>query len=180
MSIKQYFAYALIFMLCIYASIFVGSVVATAPFIITDVIPVPGITRILNELILTVLTCLFIFIVMHRIGYKGNIAREEKPIKEFLILVIISVVLFTAINALLSFRFSSSLAVTLSVYLTDHDFWGIGIEAYLLENHYFLFPLAAALQSILYTIFMILGFNKGYKKRETDRAQMMAVKQNQM
>jgi hypothetical protein len=179
MSIKQYSAYALLFMLCICASIFVGSVFATALFIITDFIPFPGITRVLNELILTALTCLFIFIAMHRIGYKGNIANEKKPVKEFLILVIISVGLFTAINALLSFRFSSPLAVTLSAYLANHESWGVGIEAYLLENHYFLFPLAAAIQSVLYTIFMILGFNVGYKKREADRTKMIEARQDQ-
>ena len=65
---------------------------------------------------------------------------------------------------------------TLAAFLPDFNMWGEGSLDYIFENHYFLFPLSAVLQSITYAFFMFLGFVHGYKKREKVRKEMLANK----
>jgi hypothetical protein len=51
--------------------------------------------------------------------------------------------------------------------------WGEGSIEHLFENYYFIFPLSAILQAILFAFLMILGYNSGYKKREKERVEFI-------
>ena len=117
------------------------------------------------------------------LAFKKVLGSEENKdilagfIKKLLIPIITSIILFAVINIAVKFFFSKPLAIILSAFFTEYNDWGVGgIEKYLFENHYFLFPLSAILQSILLGVFMILGYNSGYKKREKERQELISKK----
>jgi hypothetical protein len=139
----------------------------------------PGQARmVLDSAAFIIILCVLTYITARKNAHRNKDNYEKQFIKKLLIPMVISVLLVAIINVALNFFFSTSLAITLSAFLTDSNYWDIGIEEYLLENHYFLFPLSTLLQSILFAFFMILGYNSGCKKREKDRAAIMVNKQD--
>jgi len=180
---KEYFKSTLGFSVCIFIALILTILVVTGTRLVIMTGMSVGQTRtLLDNSIFIIILCVFTYITMRTNAKKNKNTYEKQFIKKLLIPIITSIFLFGIINIAVNFFFSKPLAIILTAFLTDYNQWGagMGIEDYLFENHYFLFPLAAAIQSILYTVFMILGFNKGYKKREADRTKMMAVKQDQM
>jgi len=115
---------------------------------------------------------------MRRNGF-NNKSNNNKPMIKLLIPIIITIFLFSIINILTNFFFSgmSGTPSLLAAFLTDFNDWSMDNAAeYLIENYYFLFPLSVLFQSLLYVFFMILGFNKGYKKREKERQELLLKK----
>jgi hypothetical protein len=163
-------------MICIFASMALASLAALIPQIAVFINIYEMRARfVLSELFSTAISCVFIYITMRRNGYASNRAYEKKSIKELLIPIIISVILLVLINIATNFFFSNafSFTFTLAAFLPDFNMWGEGSIEYLLENHYFVFPLSAILQAILFAFLMLWGYNSGYKKREKERAEFI-------
>jgi len=120
---------------------------------------------ILILILLNAILCIFFYIIMHKNGYKRNNTYEKKPINELVIPIIISISLFTVINiVIVQLQPTSFLLASVLLNFSDYN----DIEE-LFKNGHFIFPLMTFLYSILYAFFMILGYSKGYKKREKER-----------
>ena len=137
---------------------------------------------ILN-LFFIVLPFIVLFIVMRRFGYKSNNTYERKPKKELFVPMLISLFIFiTADMLLMDFWLSGNIrGILLRIFTNVYEMnLGMHMMEYLFENHYSILVISTFLQSLIQAVVMILGFNKGYKKREADRTKMMTVKQDQM
>jgi len=119
--------------------------------------------------------CIILYIAMRRVGYKRNTTYEGKPVKELLIPLIISILIFRIVDLAMDFYLSGGIAVRLINITVDIN--NLTSEE-LRENYYLYFILSAVLQSILFGVFMILGFYKGYIKREKDRHEITANENN--
>lgn len=127
-----------------------------------------GTVRILLNLsVKTLVICLFLYIIMHRSGYNGNITMfsGKKPVKEIFIPIIIAVLLFQTLQI-----------------NTDIDFRGSfppGYYLFISENRREIFVSLLPqfiIQTILYAASMILGYNKGYIKSEKEKIKMTSDK----
>jgi len=176
---KEYLKSTLGFLVCIFIALILTILVATGTRLVITIAMSTGKTRTLfDNGIFIIILCVFTYITMQKNAHKNKNTYEKQFIKKLLIPIITSILLFAIINIAVNFFFSKPLAIILTAILTDYNQWGTGIEDYLFENHYFLFPLSTILQSILFGIFMILGYNSGYKKREKERKELMSKKQD--
>ena len=155
---KEYFKISFLYVIYLAGSYFIGSLIwaFTIQLALFLAMP-PGTLRdVLVMLSLTVVASIFLYIIMYRTGYKGNVSYEKKTLKRLLIPVIASNILFAVIiTAMNIFAYNSDEAV---------------IE---LAN----VILISTLCLILFPFVMFFGITRGYKKREKDRNKMMSVKQ---
>ena len=154
-----------------------ASVAAVVPMLIVFLNTSAEKTRgVSTELFRNAFSCIFIYTAMRRNGYADNKSYEKISVKKLLIPIIISIMLLMIINIATNFLLSNTFGFTftLAAFLPDFNDWGLGTSEALFENHYFLFPLSALLQSITYAFFMVWGFMRGYKKREKVRKQMIS------
>ena len=174
---KEYLKSTLLCVVCIYSSIALASLAAVIPMIIISVntssVKIRGLS---TALIRTAVSYVFLYMTMRRNGYTYNKTYEKKSVKKLLIPIIISIILFTIINIAMNYIFSNTIfgfTFILAEFLTDFDSWSMDAPEILFENYYFLFPLSAAVQSITYSFFMVLGFIHGYKKRGKERKEVV-------
>jgi hypothetical protein len=176
---KEYLKSTLLCLVCIFVSIALASVAAVIPMIVifvnTSSLEIKGLS---TAFIRTAASYIFIYITMSRNGYSYNKNYEKKSIKDLLIPIINSIILFTIINIAINFVFSNTVfgfTFILAKFLTDFNHWDLGSE-YLFDFLYFLFPLSAMMLSITFAFFMFLGFVHGYKKREKVRKEITSTK----
>ena len=175
---KEYFKSTLLCLVCIFIALVLTILVATGSRLVIMIAMSTGQTRtLLDNGIFIIILCVFTYITMRTNAKKIKNTYEKQFIKKLIIPIITSILLFAIINIAVSFFFSKPLSIILTAFFTDYNDWGLGgIEEYLFENHYFLFPLSTILQSILFGVFMILGYNSGYKRREKERQELMSNK----
>ena len=173
---KEYIKSTLGFIACIFIALVSTILVATGSRLVIMLAMSTGQTRtLLDNGIFIIILCIFTYITMRTNAQKNKNNYEKQFIKKIFIPIITSILLFAIINVAVNFFFSKPLAIILTAVFTDYNDWGLGgIEEYIFENHYFLFPLSNILQSILFGIFMILGYNSGYKKREKERQELIS------
>ncbi|MCL1858732.1 MAG: hypothetical protein FWF92_05810 [Oscillospiraceae bacterium] len=121
---------------------------------------------------------LYIFyIIMYMSGYKRNNIYEEKPMKELLITISISSLLFAIITIIFMSAYPIYIASLLHMFRTGVVFENLREDPfpeYYDDIYNYLRIVTAFLQSILFGFSMILGFYKGYKKRKKDREEIHA------
>ena len=120
---------------------------------------------------------LYFYIIMYRHGYKRNNTYEEKPMKELLITITISSLLFAIITIIFMSAYPIYIASLLHMLHTGVVFENLREDPF--PNYYddiynYLRVVTAFLQSILFGFGMILGFYNGFKKRKKDREKIHA------
>ena len=123
-----------------------------------------------------ILMVIFFYIMMYRHGYQRNTKYEGNSAKELYITVGIAIPLFTVITILFMGAYPVYIATLLHISSADADAVVEDIKTFNYNsdylNYYYMSHLrylSSFLQSVLYGLVMIFGFNKGYKKREKDR-----------
>jgi len=155
-------------MIYFFLSWLAGKFVSDVFTIVIESTTPPGTIRSLLRIASVMLfVCIFLYIIMHRTGHKGNITKftEKKPLKEVLISIIIAVLLVQVIPLLQEIQFIINLPPEHYLYVSQD------------KNEVFVSLLPRfILQSIVYIILMSVAYNSGYKKLEKDRNKMMLNK----
>jgi len=148
----KYIKSTLVCMVCFVSSVLFGNLLwsFTIQLVIYIAMSPSTIRELLASFSRTAVVCVFLFITMHRNGYSGNKSYEKEPVIKLIIPIIISVLLLPTLSIL---------------YYTLIDFYE---DSSALSEF-----LQTWLRSIPHTIFMIVGYHIGYKKREKDRKEMM-------
>ena len=136
-----------------------------------------NLTTVISRLFHAILPIAVLYIAMHRIGYKRNTTYEENPnfVKELLIPIIISSLIFIIVDISMKFSLSQSTFNISSILLRIFADVRTLTQEDIFEDYYSLLLLSTFLQSILQVFFMILGFYNGYKKRKKDRQEIISI-----
>ena len=137
--------------------------------------------NLLSMVITSAISCVVLYIVMRRNGYKRNTTYEGNPAKELLIPLTIAILITTGITIIIGggqlySYLESKVSIVLIELFTDNR--GVDLEYiyYNYKNHYILFLLPNLFYAILRALVMILGFVHGYKKRAKDREKIISNK----
>lgn len=123
-----------------------------------------AIRTLLNLSVKTIVICLFLYTIMHRGGHKGNITMF-KTAKEVFMPVIITVLLFQVLQMNTDIRFRESFPQGHYLFISENR----------QEIFVSLLP-QFVIQTILYAVSMIFGYNKGYIKSKKERIEMLSDK----
>ena len=154
---KEYFKTSLLYMVNFTASWFIGVLIHSFTLqLVINIAMSPGTIRnLINKLSLIIVVSIFLYITMSKTGYKRNVIYEQKTIKNLLIPIIISIILFVII------------VTANNIFVYNHKKTDFDLVDGLISTYINLIP---------YPFIMFLGIIRGYKKREKERQKLMSKK----